>query len=596
MAYPRFPSKERSLSKALSISLGWRVLWLSLALIAFPLILFSCLLVFYVAEIKREEVIIELGLIAQEQKMALDQKISYAKRFLRLAKIQAESTKDQKNLSRLYQEMTADYPEEILVLSQNVHELGWINIASSEPALEQMRPPCEELLMPQAEDQIFIQSCLWDNRNMILFSQLLGAECRISFLLPLQASTTTIGRLPLHDEQIRIRFLEQGIVLESSQPPFNPQETLVVPYEQIVKIMQGKMKLKIPRKVERIATQLPIDQTSYEMMVDFPLKIGPIHHHILSLLFWISSFLLVIGGGLVYWLTRKMARPLESLAMVMHQIENGRMDVRYNQQPMGFEFNQLGASLNQMLTKMFLIIQEREKQTIEKELLAKELAVGHEIQKNLFPRSLPALSNFDIAAQFHPANALAGDFYDFFLSKGKLLIVIADAAGKGISACLYSLLLRGMLRSLVESGHSLDTVVLLVQKLLLADAAESSMFITAWIGLLDIASLELSYASLGHFPALLRRGASILELSAEGGALGVETYKKFTINRFHLEAQDLLLLYTDGFVEAFHKDRNRIVDKLKILDADLSSAQVLEQMIPPPPYEDDLTLTAIRIA
>ncbi len=551
---------------------------------------------FYIAEIKREEILIELGLIVQEQKIALDQKIAYAKRFLHLAELNAQKIEDKKTLNDLYQKMVADFPEEVLVLSQNTPDLGWINIAGSEPALQHMKPPCEMLDMPEEETEIVIQNCEWDNRKMILFAHFLGPRCRISLLVPLQASNAIDNHLLPTAEQVHMRFLQQGIVIDSDQPPFNPETTLVVPYDKIVKIMEGKETLKIPRRMERIASQIPLNGTSYELMIDFPLKIGPIHHHVIYLLFWMAAFLIIVGGSLLYWLTRKMARPLESLAMVMHQIEKGNIEVRYTQQPMGFEINELGAGLNQMLKNMQATIQEREKQKIEKELLAKEFAIGHEIQKTLFPRSIPELPHFDIAALFHPANKIAGDFYDLFLTKGKLLIVMADAAGKGISACLYSLLLRGMLRSLVESGNSLKEVIPLAQKLLMADAAESHMFITAWIGLLEVSSLDLSYISLGHFPALLRRGNAVLELTTESGALGVETHKNFAVNHFQLQPQDLLFLYTDGFVEAFHKERSQIADRLKILDEELSSAQVLEQLVPPPPYHDDLTLVAIRIS
>jgi serine phosphatase RsbU (regulator of sigma subunit) len=598
MAYPRFPSKDwspltpsGSFLKALSMSLGWRVLLVSLTLVALPLVLFSCLMYVYVAEIKREEIVVELGLLVEEQKMALDQKIASAKRFLQLAVVQAEYIEDKNSLTKIYEEMVVGYPEEVLLFSQNTPQLGWVNLASSEPALLRMKPPCEWKESKEAT----IDSCTWDNRNMILFSQPLGAECRVSFLLPFQTSMAASKKILPQEEQIHTHFLYRGTFLESNQPAFDQHNTLVIPFEKIMGMMKGQEKLKIPRGIKRIACAIPIDETPYELMIDFPLSIGPVHHHVIHLLLGIVSFLLIIGGGLVYWLTRRMARPLESLARVMHQVEQGNIDIRYQEQPMGFEINRLGEGLNEMLTKMIAFMREHEKQTIEKELLAKELAIGHEIQKQLFPKSVPELPHFDIATAFHPANKVAGDFYDLFLSRGKLLIVMADAAGKGVSACLYSLLLRGMLRSLMESGHSLDEMIPLAHKLLLADASENSMFITAWVGVLDVASMDLVYASLGHFPALLYRDKAVLDLDTNGGALGVETQKSFATKHLRLNPKDLLFLYTDGFVEMFPNSKE-IKDRIKTLNDQLSAREVLKQLTPPPPYEDDLTLVAIRIS
>lgn len=324
----------------------------------------------------------------------------------------------------------------------------------------------------------------------------------------------------------------------------------------------------------------------------FAVEPAPRFWHLLSSIVLLFIFL---GGGLVLWLTYKMSKPLRSLAESMRKVEEGAFETRYPLQPFGFEINRLGVCFNHMLEILQKNIDERERQKVEKETLAKELSIGHAIQKSLFPQDLPHLPHLDIAAAFHPANRIAGDFYDLYSYNGKLLIVMADAAGKGISACLFGLSLRAMLRSLSEKKGSLQEIVETAHKLLGLDAKASGMFITAWIGILDLKTMQLEFLSQGHYPAILRRGNTASELDTQGGALGVETDRPFSQKEMKLQPGDLLFLYTDGLIEALRTDRRGILEKCQSIDSRARSSQVIEQFTTPPPYEDDLTLLCIRI-
>lgn len=565
---------------------------LCLAFVVVPLILYGWLMFRHVADIKQQETFLELSLFVEDQKIEIEEAISHAQHNLGLAKVMAQQDGGVEQLNILFKEMVKDFPGEMVLLTQNNPALGWVTVASSEPALLEMRPPCE-IHTDQEDDAL--SSCIWQGRELFSMSESLGDTCKLLIFLPIEAVVYHPGQILSSKEYIKIHLYCKGQEVGLAQPHMVQQKAFNISYERLFQLAQGKEHVKIPSDITRIVTQLPIQNTLYEVLVDLPFKVAPVDHRFWRLLSWAIILFAIVGGGIVWWLTHKMARPLKSLARVMQKVESGIYDVRYNDEPLGFEINGLGECFNHMLTTMMSNIEEAERQKLGKRLLSRELAIGHEIQKSLFPKSLPSLPHLDIATMFHPAQSIAGDFYDLFLSQGKILIVMADAAGKGVSACLYSLLLRGMLRSLVESGKTLGETISIAQKLLVIDSGESSMFITAWVGLLDPQSLQLQYASLGHFPAILRRGANVEELDAEGSALGVEHVRQAATKTIKLEAKDLLLLYTDGLAESKGNDRKTILDKVKNLDLALSSAKVLEHLAPPPPYEDDLTLVAIRI-
>ncbi|MBS3905095.1 MAG: SpoIIE family protein phosphatase [Simkania sp.] len=590
MADPRFPIKQSGFLKVLSISLGWRVLLLCLALVVIPLGVYSWLLFRHVTDIRQQEMFFDLDLFVGEKKLAIEEIMSDAKHTVSIAKSMVAQGMDPGMLNELFEDLLVKKPGNILIVSQKDAFLGWVNIASSEKALLRMKLPCEALAVTQTE-QFF--PCLWQDQEFMVFSQAFGDLRRVYIFMP----TQDITYFP-EDKfwgGVKAHLFYNGQPMGSSATQGMSKQVLVIPYQRLIHVAAGREKMQIPEGISRIAIQFSLADSAYEMIIESPLQPFSIDDRFWKQLSLISLLIFVIGGGIVWWLTHRMAKPLEHLAQVMMKVESGIYDVCYLEKPLGFEINDLGVYFNQMLTKMLANIKEAEKQRLSKEILRKEFAIGHDIQKKLFPRVLPSLPHLEIATAFHPAQDIAGDFYDLFSSKNKVLIVMADAAGKGVSACLYSLLLRGILRSLVESGKSLKEMIHIAQTLLVIDAEASSMFITAWIGLLDPETLQLEYASLGHFPALLRRRNKVEELDVDGGAFGIEPMKQPMIGKKQLESKDILVLYTDGLVDSLGNGRGEIIEKVQAMEETCNATQVLERLTPPPPYIDDLTLLAIRI-
>ncbi len=328
-----------------------------------------------------------------------------------------------------------------------------------------------------------------------------------------------------------------------------------------------------------------------------------VYHH----LFVLMGIILTVGGLGTLWLIMKMSRPLSQLAYVMEGVGNQDISLRYTSDPFGFEINNLGKSFNYMLDSLLCHMEEAKNERIHRERLSKELEIGHTIQQELLPGQLPTMQGIKMAGRFVSAKEVAGDFYDLYpLSESTLFFAIADGSDKGISACLYSLIARSMLRTHAENGTPLEKIVKQTNNLFCHDTKDSGNFVTAWVGILNSHSGELTYASAGHMPAIcIRADGSLEELTTKGIALGVIEIEQVEVKTLTLPKGSQLLLYTDGVLDTQNKKgelfgKSRLVDYLKStsnFEPELLVSGLLEAIgefnFGSEPY-DDLTLLCVK--
>ena len=321
-----------------------------------------------------------------------------------------------------------------------------------------------------------------------------------------------------------------------------------------------------------------------------------------SLLFFVG----LIGGAIVFLFAKRIARPLRQLCQVMARVKEGAVHTRYQPDWMGFEINALGIQFNAALDGLLHHASEAEKEKIQRERLAKELSIGHEIQKSLVPDKLSSSLEMEMSSAYLAAQEVNGDFYDLFeLPDQRLMIVICDTAGKGISACLFALGLRSVLRSLSLIEEDVAEIVRKANDLYLKDAHASSMFSTVWIGIYDPQKEEISYCSQGHPPALLFRSFQLEELWTEGIALGAQKIDIIRKKVISIQKGDLLVLYSDGVIEA-HNPNQELFGKKRFYDL-ISEAQSqsthqivrtvldeIERFSQKRPQHDDLSLVVLR--
>ncbi|MBZ5620025.1 MAG: PP2C family protein-serine/threonine phosphatase [Acidobacteriia bacterium] len=184
--------------------------------------------------------------------------------------------------------------------------------------------------------------------------------------------------------------------------------------------------------------------------------------------------------------------------------------------------------------------------------MKRDLEIAREIQRWLVPAAPPEVAGLDLAFATRPANTVSGDYYDaFHRDSGRLLLIVADVAGKSIPAALLMATIQASLRTLAAAPIALEEVVLGLNRHACANSQGGLRFTTAFLGELDLASRTMRYICAGHNPPVLRRAAGVLErLEAGGLPLGVMASARFEQGAVALDSGDLLVVFTDGVVEA----------------------------------------------
>lgn len=229
-------------------------------------------------------------------------------------------------------------------------------------------------------------------------------------------------------------------------------------------------------------------------------------------------------------------------------ITDGKLDTVVNVRS-HMEFEELSDDINATVDTLKRYIADAAARIDAELAFAK--AIQHSALPSVFP-PYPNRSEFEIWASMHTAKEVGGDFYDFyFIDDDTLAFLVADVSGKGIPAAMFMMQAKTLLKSYAESGMSVEQVFTAANSTL-CEGNEAGMFITAWMGFLNVRTGRLSFANAGHNPPLLRQaGGSFAYLKTRPGLVlaGMEgmRYRK---NELQLHRGDRLYLYTDGITEA----------------------------------------------
>lgn len=237
----------------------------------------------------------------------------------------------------------------------------------------------------------------------------------------------------------------------------------------------------------------------------------------------------------------------------------------------------------------------------------RELALAHEIQMGMLPRAFAGREEVQLAARLIPARAVGGDLFDYFVTGDRLWFIVADAAGKGVSAALFMAVTRTLFRAIVHDDARVGAVVGRMNAELARDN-ERQFFVTALAGCLELRTGELTFTNAGHLPPLrLQASAAIasLETASTGIALGILDEVEYEETTVLLTPGDLLVVITDGVTEAIDQGSRmftdaRLLDTVRQLHgraADEVAAGVVTAVTgfaAGAPQEDDITVLALR--
>jgi len=231
------------------------------------------------------------------------------------------------------------------------------------------------------------------------------------------------------------------------------------------------------------------------------------------------------------------------------------------------EFASLSDDINQTVSVLKGYISAAEKR------IEQELEFARSIQDAALPKHFKyPRQDFEIFAMMDPAKEVGGDFYDFFfVDNDHMGLVIADVSGKGIPAALFMMRAKTALRNLAESGRAPSEILFRANNTL-CDGNDAEMFVTAWIGIIDLNNGEMRCANAGHeYPMIMRAGGEYaLFKDKHGLALGAMEDMRFTEYEMKLDPGDRLFVYTDGVPEAINVDEqqygtDRLTEKLNAL-------------------------------
>lgn len=270
-------------------------------------------------------------------------------------------------------------------------------------------------------------------------------------------------------------------------------------------------------------------------------------------------------------------------------------------------FEDLTITINKTLSHIQNLI-ESEKTKTKLDGILHELNVASEIQQSILPRDFIDNEVVQLFAKMTAAKSVGGDFYDFFWvdeEQKKLAIIIADVSGKGVPAALFMTVSRTLMRANalnnMTPGETFTKVNIALEK-----DNTNMMFVTAFYGILDTETGELTYCNAGHNPPHIQRPEDVETMTKQHGmALGVMAEQTYKEDSLTLNPNDLIFLYTDGVTEAETGDGRFYGDEALIKAVNehrnLAASELINtigtevnQFAAGWPQSDDITMLALR--
>ena len=282
-----------------------------------------------------------------------------------------------------------------------------------------------------------------------------------------------------------------------------------------------------------------------------------------------ALILACVGAALVA--AGRIVRPLEEMTnSIIESGKTGQLFAMKDCYRTNDEIQVLAESFDDLSQKTRQYIHDITEITKEKERVNTELDMANRIQSSMLPHIFPAFPNrheFDIYATMDPAKEVGGDFYDFFLiDDDHLYTVIADVSGKGVPAALFMMISKVILQNYAVVNKSPAEILALTNAALCTDN-QVEMFVTVWLGILEISTGKVIAANAGHeYPVLTQNGRFALFKDRHGFVIGGMDGVKYREYELQLKPGDKLFLYTDGVPEATDAE-NRMFGTERMLEA-----------------------------
>lgn len=355
----------------------------------------------------------------------------------------------------------------------------------------------------------------------------------------------------------------------------------------------------------------PLASTGWSLGLVFPrdeLMADVTRHYRLTLLFGVAGLLMLFC--VITWIAHGITSPLRALTSATRTMAEGDLNTHLPAIRHTDEVGRLAASFAIMQESLQTLIRDLTQTTAAKERIESELKIAHDIQMGILPRLFPPFperKDVDIYAMIKPAREVGGDLYDFFfIDDDHLCFTVGDVSGKGVPAALLMAVAKILIKNKATQGLKAEVILARVNEDLALDNP-SLMFVTLFLGILDVRTGKLVYGNAGHpTPYLLSAGGLIAPLPTTGGmALGVNGDFVYRYETVMLQKNESLFLYSDGVTEAANMRDEffmeaRLEEALAVLkDQPLKTLvdgtlERIEAFAQDAPQTDDITMMVVR--
>ncbi len=321
-----------------------------------------------------------------------------------------------------------------------------------------------------------------------------------------------------------------------------------------------------------------------------------------------STVAVIIMAGTIYFVEKLITVPIKQVSdyakSFVKNPENTQK--RLEAKPVYNEVDELVVSVNEMTESIEKYTKELQKKAEEEARVAVEMETAAGIQRSLLPK-IEGDILVDIAAQLIPARKVGGDFYDFIsLGQGRYFIAVADVSGKGVSAALFMMRAISLMRanfgmSLSEMMNQLNTELSLNN--------DTMMFVTAFVGVVDLKTNTFTYVNAGHNPPVLYNNGKVEFIDSKPGfvlgPIAGTCYREIVVD---ISGEFQVLLYSDGITEAMNPQKElygevRLLAAIKgLLGESRNSKKVTEGLIELVDFfvkeeeqADDITILSLRV-
>ena len=300
------------------------------------------------------------------------------------------------------------------------------------------------------------------------------------------------------------------------------------------------------------------------------------------------SIILAILGSILLVITmliisRRVTLPIKKLTKLTQEISHGNFEKRITLPKTKDEIYHLSHSINRMQDSIQNYISDLKNATMKEERIESELNIAKSIQMSMLPKTLEENPYISIAATLKPAKAVGGDFYDFFyIDKDQLCFVMADVSGKGVPAAMFMSITMSYIRA--YSSKQLPAKIVKRVNNTIAKNNDANMFVTLFLGILNVRSGEFTYVNAGHTaPYIVNNNGTIEALpSSKNPVVGAFEDIEYDDHTMTLKNNEKLFLYTDGVTEAFSEADEqfgeRRLEKILVQNKNISEDETIKNM------------------